>query len=548
MNVDNSLLFNFSLMDKAYLIEFYNGEILENSFSFCLPPENEQNLVPQRIFETKTYEGAVIDDYGNDTETITLSGSTYNSELRLIYTGNGMPRAVSGESEIYTLRDLLRTFGRKEKLIDKHVYLYDLAAPKVKTWEVYPKELRIERSKDRPFSYNYSFTLLATETEKRRISRFNWVNELNTMFNRFVTFLVGGLAILMKGMSFFESVVDMIHVIENTIAQTESILASYVDVANGYLNAGTNVIKETVGLGDYVISTPLRVNSMGISVFNSTKKLLESCNDLKSWVRNIDSNKEFEKSSDIISRQYNASAEEIVDEWNILTNQMCEKAEEIHAISMMATSSSGFVVEPGGENNDTVRLVYGIKEKILTDNDSWDSIANDAYGDPSLGKLLASYNGTFSEESNSDIVAGKKIYLPILEEAQSTSDNQVYNAPGTVDNYGNDILINDNGDYDVHNGDFACASGVQNLTQALMSRLCTSINNRIRNTLYGIKNSVGYTVAIANKYLAASIMQTVLMDPRVNEVQGMEWNGSGSSVQIDFTYTDINDQNQEYRG
>ena len=199
------------------------------------------------------------------------------------------------------------------------------------------------------------------------------------------------------------------------------------------------------------------------------------------------------------------------------------------------------------EDDDTIKLTYGFKEKTLKDGDTWDNIAFETYGDSSLGILLASYNGTLTEESSSEIVPGKTVYIPILDEVKSTSNNEVYNEPGVIDNYGKDIAIQ-NGDFGEQNGDLAIVNGLNNLTQAILFRLCTSINNRIRNTVYGIKSSVGYSVAIANKYLASSITQTVLTDPRVSEIQSLQWEGSGSELKINFSYTDINDQNQSYGG
>ncbi len=538
--------FNANLRDKAYLIEFYNGNVLEQSFSFCLPAQNEQITSPQKVYETKTYDGSVIDDYGNDIEQVNLSGSTYNTEVRLIYAGPGTTKSVTGEQEIFKLRELLRNYGKNYKLINKHVFLYDLSSPEFKYWEVFPKELRIERSKDSPFAYNYSFNLLAAEsTGILGNKNLNWLQKFVKSFNDFKEKVMSYTEVLLVGMVYFDQALDYINVIKDVVNQTEDVINTYIDITNGYANIAAKVMNETVGLGDYVVKSPLRIYSMGISVFNSTKKLLESCNNLKNWCRNLGD--DFKKSADAINKQYNASVDEIKDEWNVLTNQICRGAEEVHAASIMATTNNGVVTMPGGEDDDTIKLTYGFKEKTLKDGDTWDNIAFETYGDSSLGILLASYNGTLTEESSSEIVPGKTVYIPILDEVKSTSNNEVYNEPGVIDNYGKDIEIQ-NGDFGEQNGDLAIVNGLNNLTQAILFRLCTSINNRIRNTVYGIKSSVGYSVAIANKYLASSITQTVLTDPRVSEIQSLQWEGSGSELKINFSYTDINDQNQSYGG
>lgn len=538
--------FNSKLKDKAYLVEFYSGQILEQTFSFCLPATNEQISSPQKIYETKTYGGSVIDDYGNDIEQINLSGSTVNTEVRQIYTGRGITKSVTGEQEIFRLRDLLRTYGRSDKLVNKHVYLYDLASPEYKGWEVFPKELRIERTKETPFAYTYSFSLLGREGAKYTKGVTSWRENLVSKFNDFKETMESYREVLLVGMTYFDEALETIDTIENLMEQTEGIIQSYMDVVNQYLDAAASVMNESVGLGDYVIKSPLRIFSANVSLFNSTKDLLSSCNSLKDWCRNL--SEDTLNSVDAIKDQYNASMDEIKDEWNLLTNQMCSKAEAVHASSIMTSTNSGYIGVPGsGDDDDTIRLTYGIKERQLKDGDTWDGIAYEVYGDAGLGTLLASYNGTLTEESGGGLETGKTIYIPVLEESESMLDNEVYNAPGVVDNYGKDIAIED-GDYTVQNGDLAAVSGVDNLTQALLSRLSTSINSRIRDTVYGIRGSVGYSIAIANKYLAASIIQTVMTDPRVSEVQELTWEGDGSELKVTFSYTDINDQNQNYGG
>jgi hypothetical protein len=39
-----------------------------------------------------------------------------------------------------------------------------------------------------------------------------------------------------------------------------------------------------------------------------------------------------------------------------------------------------------------------------------------------------------------------------------------------------------------------------------------------------------------------------MTDPRVSEVQELAWEGDGSELKVTFSYTDINDQNQNYGG
>lgn len=539
--------FNAELKNKAYLLEFYQGDSFKECFSFCLPPQNEQITLPQKVYETKTYDGSVIDDYGNDIESLNISGSTHNTEVRTIYLENNKETDVTGEEEIFILKDLLMKYGKRDKLIDKHVFLRDLSSPYYKNWEVFPKELRIERSKDSPFSYNYSFSLLAQRWNYQEPWRKkSWLELLMELLDAYLSKLMKILELIQQGMEYFEQAMEIINTIKTAIAKVEGLIQEYVAVISGYIEGAANLINEVVGLGDYVLNLPARIYSMGVDVFNSTKELLKACNNLKNWVRGCGS--EFTKSIDLVTKQYNASGQEVLDEWNKLTNQMCQGAEQLHATCIMATTNNSILTVPGGEESDTVRVAYGFTERILKDNDTWDDIAYEVYGDATLGTFLSFTNGSLADDKSSKIVAGKKIYLPILEETQSLSSNEVYNEPGIVDNYGNDIGVSDGGDFTVINGDLDPTSGSKNLTQALMNRLSTSIKSRIRNVVYGIRTNVGDSLEFANNYLASSIHETVMMDPRVREITNMKWMGKGTEIHIEFTYRDVNNQTQEYRG
>ena len=117
-------ILNANYWKKAYLLEFRMNGILTEAFTFSVPPENEEFSFPQRKSETKTFGGAVVADYGNDLVQINLSGSTINQELKLIYKSTLGYQELTGEQEIFLLRDILKTYGQRDKLQGKEVYLY----------------------------------------------------------------------------------------------------------------------------------------------------------------------------------------------------------------------------------------------------------------------------------------------------------------------------------------------------------------------------------------------------------------------------------------
>ena len=119
-------LLNADYWKKAYLLEFRKNDELTDAFTFSVPPESEEFIFPQRKSETKTFGGGVIAEYGNDFVQISLSGSTINQELKLIYKSRLGTDNLTGEQEIFYLRDLLRDYGKQNNLQGKQVYLFSL--------------------------------------------------------------------------------------------------------------------------------------------------------------------------------------------------------------------------------------------------------------------------------------------------------------------------------------------------------------------------------------------------------------------------------------
>jgi len=158
---------------KAYMIEFLINDVVKDVFTFSVPPKSENLEFPQRITETPTFGGVVIDDYGNDTVKIHLSGNTVNEERKFIYRGNTKPPDyLTGEKEIFKLQKLFEKYGNIEDpdFTSKKMYLYDLSkmnliqiaagSPTQNYWRIINKGLKIKRAEDKPLTYNYELDLI----------------------------------------------------------------------------------------------------------------------------------------------------------------------------------------------------------------------------------------------------------------------------------------------------------------------------------------------------------------------------------------------------
>lgn len=237
------------------------------------------------------------------------------------------------------------------------------------------------------------------------------------------------------------------------------------------------------------------------------------------------------------------------DKYDILTDNvdlMIDNACKMVAKAKEKQGNVKAVVYVDNDGNDAVAYVYDFTVYTWKSADTFDKLARDYLGDANLGTLIAYYNEIAVE---SEIESGTKIKIPILTETAANQNNMIYAMPDKQDNYGVDIAITDEGDFDIAGGDFATVSGSDNLAQAIGMRLTTSQKSRIRLNSYGIKDTIGDPMAVKS-YLASSIDQTIKADPRIKTIEEISYasKNNGDDIQIDVTYTDINGKTGNYRG
>lgn len=230
----------------------------------------------------------------------------------------------------------------------------------------------------------------------------------------------------------------------------------------------------------------------------------------------------------------------ITDNCDAMLDSVCK----IVALSKEKQTNVQAVIYVDNDGNDAVADVYDFSFYAWKSTDTFDKLAETYLGDPDLGTLIAYFNGISVE---SEIESGTKIKIPILTETSSNQNNKIYAAPEKQDNYGTDILIDDTGDFAIRNGDIATISGTENLSQAIALRLTTASQKRIRLGSYGIRSTIGDTMAVQS-YLMSSIEQTVVEDPRIKEVEELVFEGKGDALDLNITYTDINGITGNYTG
>ena len=538
-----------NLWKNVYLLEFYNADTAtpSDSFAFGVPPETEEFVLSQRKSETKTFGGLVVDDYGCNELKISLSGSTVNNEMRRIYHTNGQQEYMSGEDEIFAFKAMLEKYKRNPNTMGKKILLYDLSKHsqinrRKKTvdsfcWQVFPGELKIKRSKERPIAYSYSieFTGIAAETMSIFAPERILGVDFNQAFDKIQDFLdkaEAGLAPV-KGIS-------------EKIRETQRFVEACKDVARlavgGTLNIGRLFIDDVFAIGN--TSFELYRQTVGGTlpfsmelvdfVAAMTVDLMKHINTLAKEVHSA-TKKEFYMPVGVFD-DWELAMDEIRALADLNFNDAARTASDV-VVSAKTDQPRKYEIASASQQHVTA---YGTQLAMITDGMSFEQIAKEQYGDASKAFVIASANGASSIE---DMTARKNKYIliPILEQKDVHYENKIIGMSAQRDSYGKDIALDEYGNLqlDASGIDFAFKTGKQNLSQSILMRLRENVNKRTRLTIYGIRTSIPDSESAGAAYILSSIIQTLNQEPRIKELLGVSFRGAGDALKIDIDYKDI---------
>ncbi len=564
------------LWRKAYLIEFYDGSKdnskVDDIFTFSLPPENEELTYPQRKSETKTFGGLHVDDYGIDAVKIILSGSTINNELKRIYRPGKGEKWLTGEEEIYLLRDLLNKYKTGENINNK-IILYDLS----KTynnyyaggngasqshfirnyWRVFPGEFKIRRSNDRPFTYKYSIEFTAVPLSEGGLDnvsheapppelsppKLSLLRSLMQKLLAIIDFIDGINGKINDVLAKIDEVSSLISalgsVMEYAAAFATGVVNSIGKTAVGLVNAGKNVVKGANALISMPRDVELAAINIALDVYNAASGLMRSTAVLVDECRKMfDPDSGYWDIPEEVLKQFNTTSAEFKDSIALI----CDETENLAAELVTAAKSDSIPVFTKSLTNPETGeqgLVpsYGYTKVTLNTTDTMESLAEQYMGSADAAIDIAAYNGIASLD---EIKPGDAIKIPITSKSNKNANNRIFARLSERDNYGRDIMLTDDGFVGKSaSGDFKLADSAENLSQAVLLRLRESVNKRIRLNAYGIRNNISDpTAGIA--YILSSIDLTVRSDPRVKSVDNIRFAGSGDNLNVIVDYRDIN--------
>lgn len=565
-------MINDNFYKKSYLLEVFDKRQakITDAFCFSLPPENEELTYTQRITQTKTYGGLCVDRYGKEAVKISLSGSTVNQELKYIYRSSLAAQKMTGEQEIYYLRDMLEKLAGDE---NAELRLYDLSKSKLKVsiqsntpdsyisnwWVVYLDSFRIKRAKDRPMTYQYTIEFTGISRKEDRVFTFEklkikqadgtveTVEKVKNSPSSIIAAIDSGIAQMKIGLNAMLVVYDKGDKMTNQLrdctkklTEFEKVFSDYADTLQNFHTLKKKAIREIVKVGTTTIKT---FTSLGLDFTRGVMAACQLLVDANTVLKDLYEEMINTPSSAYISEEkVNAlmtTEDELMDSLAAAFNENMEGCNSISA-NMKRVVIPTVIVNTDENGNDYPVVAYGDKEIVLKDGDTLENLSYEYYGSTEYVPMLEAYNNM----SDDDIGAGKTLKIPVLEPESKDFSNNTYEVNNTM---GTDIKLDETGDIASFGGDFDLISGCDNLNQAIEMRLSAYMGSNVRDILYGLRNVTGENTA-SNSYLLASIEQTLIEEPRIKSVDKISYRGRGDYLDITIEYTDIENNNKTYQG
>ncbi len=531
---------------KSLLFEVVNREgSVEESFVLSIPPETIEIEEPQRIKQTKTYGGVFIDDFGPDTLKITISGNTGGSSIVTTLVNN-VQQELDGKMAFYQFRNSIMRYKSKplrSNYDNYELHLYDLSPVNAMAGsaggKVFPilfegyvvilKKFKMRRSKERPLFYNYTIELEGIRVlgeyaggvkppvtmpspQSLIVNIRKALTSVQKFFNKFD-----------EVRTEIESVFDLIDSVSTKVVaffdQTMDIVVYPMEFVKRTLSSVKTLFDNIQAIEDSVYETEGVLERDSYEINEIMKELMAGSAALVVF------GKTPEASGNVVIKDITESTK---------TESLEKRYEDLTDIESQI-SDYYMPVDVTEKENATV---YGYVLVVPNSTTTLESLAMEYFGNADFLTYIAALNNFQGDE---DIVVGEPIKIPVLIQGGAPSENYIFSEV-VNDIYGTDMRLDADGNIVVSaSGDFATLEGPSNLIQALNLRLNEALGSRLRLSVYGIRNAVGGAMSdnAPIPYIVTNIKDTIMQDPRVNEITDMKIRGRGDALDISFNVETI---------
>lgn len=492
---------NMNLWQSSVLLEIWRqGDESGPARSYWLPvpPQSVRVIEKQRIAAASTYGGIFADDYGPGAAEITLSGlSSFRALPARAGEGYGQVLSQSGMSAFEYLRDEIcryKRYGQEAEPGRYYLKFYDYTDNKnlqsrqerhgagwICLW---PHAFESSKSQSAPLQVSWTLSLIGVRpTDKPAKNSFgaDFLNKLDS-FDALVSKARTALA-------------DASDNLQAAGLYTQRIERSALGVLHA-LKELEQAMNQSVGALGQAAAFPLELASLFLAAARSFYTEVRCLPDkAASW-----------------GEKLQQGWLKIVLQAKTLFSAACALRAQEKALGQSSGAPQSFVFESASGSRQEIKT-YGSFNLALTGHESIEDLAKKHYNDASLARLILRCNRIACKE---DLPLGAKLKLPHLKAKESAGQEGVFSLEGQ-DPFGADIALSDTGGLAASGGDLALVEGGANVRQALLLRLKERIGRRARLQAYGLNAGSGQAYA-GNRYIAQSIREALLKDPRVQSV------------------------------
>lgn len=307
-----------------------------------------------------------MDRYGKDAVKISLSGSTINQEVRYIYRSSLTAQNMTGEQEIYYLRDLLEKVAEDK---NSELRLYDLSKSSDylgipgnigltnmryvnNWWIVYLDSFRIKRAKERPLSYTYQIEFTGEPKTGRTSFKFDSIKVKNvakgttstiqklknstsailTRIDNGIAKMRVGLGAMEKALSGANQIINQIYVVRDKVNEFTQVFTDYADTIQNFHTFKDRAVQEVVKVGTDIIKSFSNVGlDVSRGVLATGQLLKDSVFVLQDLYEEISKTGGKDYYSEEKLNSLNMTIEELKDSTTVAFNEVVEGNNEIQA-------------------------------------------------------------------------------------------------------------------------------------------------------------------------------------------------------------------------
>jgi hypothetical protein len=523
-----------SFLQKSFLFEIVNSktETILESFTLIMPPQSYSIKEKQRVNITKTFGNAFIDDYGPDNLEITIKGISGTShvfptfqtvgsstgqdtfsrnETILNNTNESANKGYRGREAFYYFRDKIMRYKDAGNDFDqKELRVYDLADEQA--YKCVLLEFSVDRSSDQPLRYPFTISLFVyARYGSKEISNLKAIdvgkNPTNSLDN-----INESMDSLDKNFPLLKNIQKIKNQINKVMNQAKLLRAKF----NSWLTTGRNILESPLLAVKTLIDGITILGGFIYDAYTQGKMLLT----------------DYAKASETIKNQLRES----LAIYGFTIQEGSKQAKNNYVEHYKGMDYSTNPTNPVPKAALIAFSYSGLNMYTVSAGDTLQTLAQKYLGSSALWPNIASVNPTIN--SNSDLVVGHTIYIPVISDSVSDNKDSFILTEDSLRNpYGADIRLDSNGNIILQeSNDVSIINGIDNVLQSIDVRLRTQVGSMLKQTAFGLIGNIGMAgTSMALSYIRMNFKNALIQDPRIINVSNVGVGIDGDTIRLSAT-------------